>query len=145
MSFIFFSFMLGLSIGSFIYKYIKLSVNKMFVLIQFIFIFIPFLLIIHYFLVKSITITVIQDILFFIFILGFSILSGIQFPAAVHLYPDKIFGPGKINGIDLLSAGIGAFVISLFIIPLFGLFNSVILLILLNLLAFIKISGLMKN
>ncbi len=145
MSFIFFSFMLGLSIGSYIYKYIKLSREKLFVLIQFLFIFIPILLVGHYFLVKSISITVIQDILFFIFILGFSILSGIQFPAAVNLYPDKIFGPGKINGIDLFSAGIGAFVISLFIIPLYGLFNSVILLVLLNLLAFIKIAELSRK
>ena len=145
MSFIFFSFMFGLAIGSFIYKYIRLSAEKIFVLIQFIFIFIPILLIFHYFFFKCITITVIQDICFFLFIFGFSILSGIQFPAAVNMYPDKIFGPGKINGIDLFSAAIGAFVISLFIIPLYGLYNSVILLVVINLLAFIKIMALLKS
>ena len=145
MSLIFFSFMLGLAIGSFLYKHIKLSTEKLFVLIQFLFIFIPVLLILHYFMVRSIQIPVIQDIFFFIFILSFSILSGLQFPAAIHLYPDKIFGPGRINGVDLSCAAVGAFIISLFIIPLFGLYNAVILLVILNLLTFIKAVGLLRG
>jgi len=143
MSFIFFSFMLGLSVGSFLYKHIKISTGKLFVMIQLAFIFIPAMLLMHYMLIRAVMITVFQDILFFIFILGFSILSGIQFPAAVNLYPDKIFGPGRINGIDLFSAAMGAVLISLFIIPLYGLLNSVFLLIILNLLAFIKINGIL--
>ncbi len=145
MSLIFFSFMLGLAIGSFLYKHIKLPKEKLFVLIQFLFIFIPVLLLLNYFLIKSIQINIIQDILFYTFILCFSILSGLQFPAAVNLYPDKIFGVGKINGTDLFSAAVGAFIVSLFIIPLYGIVNTVILLIVLNLLAFIKVTGLLKK
>ncbi len=144
-SLIFFSFMLGLTIGSYLYKKIQIYPHKLFVIIQFLFILIPFMLIPYFYLIKSITSTLMQDIMFFIFVFQFSILSGIQFPTAVNIYPDKIYGPGKINGVDLLSAAIGAFILSIFIIPLYGIFNTILLLSIINLLTFIKISALLKK
>ncbi len=145
MGLVFLSFMLGLTLGSFIFKKIKLLPYKLFVLIQFIFVFIPFLLLALFIIIEKIQFNFFQDSLFFLFILSFSTLSGIQFPAAVKLFPDKIFGPGQINGIDLLSAALGAFIISLFIIPLYGLVNIVILLTIINLLAFVSILKLLKG
>ncbi|MBU1077443.1 MAG: hypothetical protein KKH98_09135 [Spirochaetes bacterium] len=145
MSFIFLSFMIGLAWGSYLFKKLKINTEKLFLMIQFLFIFIPMLLLLNYFLIKMIPSTWIQDMLFFLFIFGFSILSGIQFPAAVRLFEDSTFGVGKINGVDLICAGAGAFIISLFILPLFGIFYSIILLCLINLLAFVSIIKLIKH
>lgn len=138
-SLIFFSFMLGLSIGSYLTPKLRLSRNRLFILIQLLFIFIPLLLIILTPVIKNIQLHLLQDLIIIIYVFGFSILSGMQFPTAVKLFSDPVFGVGKINGFDLIGSSIGALIVSLFIIPLYGINNTLILLSFLNLLIFITI------
>ncbi len=142
---IFFSFMAGLAIGSFIYQKIKIHITDMFYLIQFMFIFIPLVLYLWYNLIQLINIEFIQDIMFIISVFGFSILSGIQFPTAVKLFSDKRYGAGKVNGVDLVSSSLGAIIISLIIVPLFGLINLLLLLTVINLFAFLILSAKFKT
>jgi len=134
---IFFSFMLGLTIGSYLFPFIKINTLTLFRNIQLLFIVIPILILPLFNLLSFISIDFIQDLVFVTFILFLSILSGLQFPAAVNLFPDKDFGPGKINGIDLISAALGAFVVTLFLIPLFGIVQTILLISLINLFMFV--------
>jgi len=134
---IFFSFMAGLAVGSFLYQKIKIKIIDVFYLIQFSFIFIPLILFLWYKLIQFINIEFLQDIMFIISVFGFSILSGIQFPAAVKIFSDREYGAGKINGVDLTASSLGAIIISLIIIPLFGLVNLLLILTLINLFTFI--------
>ncbi|MDD5065418.1 MAG: hypothetical protein PHF84_00075 [bacterium] len=139
MGLLFFSYMLGLSAGSLIYPRIRWSRIRIFKSIQFLFIFIPCLIFPLYYLLNLLASGWIMDMVFILFILLFSTLSGIQFPASVQLHPDSIFSPSRINSIDLFSSAAGAFLVSLFFIPLYGITNTALFLSLTNLIAFLII------
>ena len=127
------SFMLGLSLGSFLYTKLKLENKKIFLNIQFIYIFIPLGLYFIYKFVEIINFEFLKDIIFILTVLFFSVLSGLQFPVAVSLYRDEKFAVGRINSFDLIFSSFAALSFSIFFVPLFGFLK---LLIILTLIAF---------
>jgi hypothetical protein len=129
--------MMGLAIGSFLYQRMKITPERILGRIQFAFIFIPFLIYVWYQMIQASPFEFIQDIMFIIAVLAFSILSGIQFPVAVRLYSDNRYSAGRVNGVDLVASSLGALVVATFIVPLLGLVNLLIILTFINLFTFI--------
>ncbi|MBN1897568.1 MAG: hypothetical protein JW827_02230 [Spirochaetes bacterium] len=132
-----FSFMAGLAIGSFLYQRMKSERESIFTRIQLGFVFIPFLIYLWYRLIQAVPVEFIQDVMFLIAVLAFSILSGIQFPVAVKLYSDNRYSAGRVNGVDLVASSLGAIIVATFIVPLLGLVDLLIILTFINLFTFI--------
>jgi spermidine synthase len=84
-----------------------------------------------------------SQIIFPVLTLFCGILGGYQFPLASRIFfgneTDKSQNAGILYGLDLIGALLGALILSAFIIPLFGFYNTSILLAVLNLIVLLSV------
>jgi spermidine synthase len=79
------------------------------------------------------------SLIFIVMMLSVGFLGGYQFPLANYLYSKTENNPGIIYGFDLLGALLSALLVSILCIPVFGLFKTVLLILLVNVLVIIAL------
>jgi len=146
--FILTSYMLGLSCGSLLgnkKKSIALSLRQ-FKILQFYMMLYPvFLMLLFYILARlgSIPANVFLTLIFLILAAAAGFIGGFQFPLANRIMlasKNKLSDTaGKLYGLDLTGSALGAFFISIFMIPLFGILPALLLLAVMNACAYILI------
>ncbi len=126
-------FMLGLTLGSIWATYRMQSIQKLplnFIKVQMAMGLFPLLIIGILFILARSDLEkfspFLTEFIFFILISGVGGIGGLHFPLASAIKTQRLGSPeragGKIYAFDLFGAGLGAFLASSFLIPLFGIF-----------------------
>lgn len=125
---IFFSAMLGFSAGSIASSRLKVSRLRLFLAVQLLLVLFPLSLLALFPLLGLLAGSRLADALLILFNLLVSASGGLLLPSAAALFPEDPYSPGRINRIDLSAGALGAFFVSSFFIPLYGIGNTVLFL-----------------